>query len=299
MKHYEVLIIGGGMAGMSTALLLGRTLIDCCIISKAHVGISKDYTPHNFITNDGRGMAEIIGNGKADLAKYNHIDFKDNNVINVTKTDGLFHVEMEDGQKVIGKKIVFSSGSSYNFDSAFSGLKDIFGISAYNCPFCHGYEMQEKEIAVVGKQQDAEPLAKMLSIWTDKIKILTHGDDANTTIPSQFEYITTPIEYLHHDNGILKEIAFQNGNKIEADIIYMATMAPYVEAGLPSQLGLEMALSPAVNVDVYPTDPYGRSQMENVYIIGDLRTGFSTLVGAANEGNILGMVLVSDILQSK
>lgn len=296
MKNYEVLIIGAGMAGMSTALVLGRTLIDCCIISKAPIG---DYKPHNFITNDGKPIAQIIESGKNDLAKYSHIDFKNNNVTTVTKIDDLFHVEMENGEKVVGKNIVFSTGSTYNFDAGFAGLKDIFGISAYNCPFCHGYEMQGKEIAVVGTEKDAVPLAKMLSLWTDKIKILTNGSDIDRATSSQFEHITTSIEYLHHDTGMLKEIEFQNGRKIKADFIYMATMGPYIQPGLPSQLGLEMMVNPAVNVHVYPTDSFGRSQMKNVYIIGDLRTGFSTLIGAANEGNVLGMVLVSDISQGK
>lgn len=294
MKNYEVLIIGGGMAGMSTALVLGRALVDCCIISKAHIG---DYELHSFITNDGKRIKDIVESGKADLSKYSHIDFKTNNVITVDKVGDLFHVEMENGEKVVGNKIVFSTGNNYNFDVGLSDLRNIFGISAFNCPFCHGYEMQGKEIAVVGTEKDAVPLAKTLSIWTDKIKILTNGDDTGTSVSSEFENITMPIESLHHDKGMLKEIEFQNGRKIQADFIYMATMGPYIKPSLPSQLGLDMMVNPAVNVNVYPTDSFGRSQMKNVYIIGDLRTGFSTLIGAANEGNVLGMVLVSDISQ--
>ncbi|GAA0855152.1 NAD(P)/FAD-dependent oxidoreductase [Aliiglaciecola litoralis] len=297
MKEYEVLIVGGGMAGLSTALVLGRTLVNCCIISREHFGVSKGLEPHNFITNDSKSLAEMLRDAKADVSKYESVDFKDLSIDKVSYDGNLFHVENDSGVRVTGKRIVFATGSSYNFDSAPKGLSDAFGVSIFNCPFCHGYEMKDKKVTVIGEQQAAVPLANLLSRYTNDITILSNGSELSTGVVSNFASSSAPIEQIHSENGQVEYIAMQNGEQIEAEYVYLASMKDYVKASLPSQLGIEMVFNPAVNMSVYPTDPVGRSQLKNAYIIGDLRTGFSTLVGASNEGNVLGMILVGDISQ--
>lgn len=297
MKNYEVLIIGGGMAGMSAALILGRALVNCCIITKEHIGVSKDYRPHNFITNDGKSMSEIIVDAESDLEKYDSIEQINAAVHQVSNVDGQYIVDLENGERISSNRVVFATGSAYDFSNGIPGLEDIFGITAFNCPFCHGYEMQDKRVVVMGDVNQAIPLAKTLARWTKNVQVILEGEEPGQLASDSFKMFNSPVEYIHSDDGMLKYIELKDGERVTADCLFLSNMNSYITDSLPSQLGLELAMNPMVNAPVYPTDPVGRTQLKNAYVIGDIRTGFSTMVGAANEGNIVGMVIVGEITQ--
>ena len=96
MEKYDVLVIGGGLAGLSCALVLGRSLVKTCIVSTPHVGEKKGYKPHNFISNDRLSLKKILEVSRTDLTNYDSITQFSGEVISINKVADGFEALMSD-----------------------------------------------------------------------------------------------------------------------------------------------------------------------------------------------------------
>lgn len=295
---YDVAIIGGGAAGLAAALLLGRANIATVVLNDPDQ-IWPDTASHNFLTNDGRPKADIIRAGRADVARYPSVTFQETRVSEVEHSGTGYDVTLADGDVISAERLIIATGSPLALDQiTIEGLASQFGKRIFTCPYCHAHEFGGQHFGMIASSPNDVEFARLLSHWADKVTVL---------LPKGIELPQADgFGDVHVHDGVLMRLeerpdglsaVMVDGNQIDLDVVFVADL-PVADNALAEQLGLSKATHPLTGKPIYKTDAVGRTELGSAFLIGDARTGFSTLAGAANEGQIAGFMVVNDVIEA-
>lgn len=289
----DVVVIGGGPAGMSAALVAGRGKKNVVLIdeNKPRNAVTKE--SHAFLTRDNIKPADFKEKGRRDLLKYPTIAIKDGRVLEIKKTDqSLFELTTEAGEILQTKNVVITPGLKETLP-AVSGIENYYGTSLFSCPFCDGWEMKDKPLILIAESPQALHVIKLLKNWTDDLIVATNGHSVfDTEQKKVFELnhirlIEEKITELKGNNGELKSVVFKNGEEVERSGGFCTTVLdnslPFIE-----QLGIE------VNEAGYITaDMMGHTNVKGIYAAGEI-TGPSQLIVSASQGHMTGVGIIAD-----
>ncbi|WP_262692669.1 NAD(P)/FAD-dependent oxidoreductase [Kordiimonas aestuarii] len=302
----QVLVVGGGIAGLSTALMLGRSLIRCCIVDGGSSYLGDDVSVHNFITNDGLTKSNLLGKGRSDLGKYDTVEYVEDKVVSLEKTALGYKAACAGGRIVTTDKIVFATGIAIRPDQlGITGIQDVFGTSLFTCPYCHGFEFRGKNITVLSSSENDWHFLSLLAGWSRNINFVTDGTPVPASMLEKFatisdgEIFETPVDEIVHTDGMVSEVVLKSGDRLPTDVMFMSELPNSTANDLIDALGIQKVMHPQLKKPVYETDPVGRTRMRDIFIIGDAKTGFSTLVGAAHEGTLAGVMMVNDFVEQR
>ena len=169
----DVLIIGGSHAGLSAALSLGRSRRKVVIIDEGKPRNGMVTHSHGFYTRDGFPAQEILELGREQLAPYDVLQHK-GKVINAEKTDYGFLVKLQDGTEYSARKLLLATGVS-DILPDIAGLHELWGKSVYTCPYCHGWEVRDQPLAVLGDSHKVFDYALTIHHWSKHITICLNG----------------------------------------------------------------------------------------------------------------------------
>lgn len=298
-KVVDLVIIGAGLSGLSCALVTGRGLLKVAILNDEQK-LHGDFDTHNFITNDGQTKQSIFEKGLNDLKKYPNIEYHNNPVEDIALTLDGYLVTTQSGLKFEAKKIVFAMGNLFDFsDLAIDGLRESWGVSVFSCPYCHGYELKGKKISIIAQNESDVNFIKLVSRWSSDITIFIQSENYPQIEKAIRHNIENPVIYkdkilrLEHNTGNISEIVMVGGVKVKSDAVFISDINTKSN-NLINKVYSSTVFNPQLNKEIYKTDSFGRTDLRNVFIIGDSRTRFSTLVGAANEGFLTGVMIVND-----
>ncbi|HMJ75695.1 MAG TPA: NAD(P)/FAD-dependent oxidoreductase, partial [Iamia sp.] len=164
---HDVVVIGGSVAGLSAALVLGRARFRVAVIDAGHPVNEGVAHSHGFLTNDGASPASLVATGRDEVAGYG-VELVDDSVVRVVRGDDGFVVERAGGPPLAGRRLVLATGMRIPLPDL-PGLAEIWGGDAANCPFCHGWEARDQPIAVVGEPPMVAHLAGLLTQWSDDV----------------------------------------------------------------------------------------------------------------------------------
>ena len=298
--RYDVVVIGGGPAGLQAALTLGRMHRTVLLLDSGEYRNAPTDAMHNFVTHDGTPPAEFRVAARAELAAYSTVS-----VCNATATwvkvegDEDFRVELADGSRVGARRIVLATGVRDTLPDK-PGLAQLFGTVAAHCPYCHGHEFSGRHVAVLGSAMHTAMVALLVSRIASRLTILTDGAGpdqetsallARSGIPVDSREITA---FEARDDGAAA--VFADGETLEVGGLFVATSwgqsAPFAE-----DLGLAMLPSGCVEVDAM-----GRTSLAGVYAAGDLAhttalpMPLSSVLNAAAAGQVAAASLDRDLL---
>ncbi len=301
---HQVAIIGAGIAGMSTALMLARARIDVCVIGDPDRAFYAGPT-HNFLTHDGRSKQAILAAAAADVDAYPSVTRINSEVVAVDKDAIGYGLRLANGGELTARRLVFAPGFRYPSGiTGIDGLDPRFGQDVLTCPYCHAYELSDLRLVLIGTGERDRDFFRLLSNWTADLHYITHDGpsaaemDAVVGRVSQGRIVDGRVRAIEGEIGrpVLK---LDDGTEVEARAIYMADLPGSASWPIIDALGIERGLHPMTGKAIYKTDQAGRTDLGDVFIIGDARTGFSTLVGAAHEGIIAGFMLANDIIEER
>lgn len=294
-NRYDVIVIGGSVAGLSAAMASGRALRNVLVVDGGKP--ANRFTPnsHNFITHDGRPPAEIISLAKYQVQQYRSVDFKQGMVTNARVSGNEFFITIETREMYVAKKIILATGI-IDLLPEISGLKECWGKSVLHCPYCHGYEVRGTQTAILGNGDYAFEFGAMISNWTDRLAIYTNGTSTLTreqTARLMNRNITVTedkIERLIHDQGYLKSIVFQDGRSDVIDTLY--TRPEFIHhSDLSEQLKCEMNRDGYIRVDGLQ-----RTSVPGVFACGDNASKIRTVANAVAMGTTAGMMSSKELI---
>ncbi|MFG2049137.1 NAD(P)/FAD-dependent oxidoreductase [Micromonospora sp. NPDC048935] len=299
---FDAIVIGGGPAGLSAALCLGRTHRSTLVLDTEDGRNAPAQEVHNFFTQDGTPPTEIRRIGAEQLGHYPSVRLQVAKVSRVEReAPEAFAVVLADGQVEHGRRLLLATGLADDLP-AMEGLAPLWGRSAFHCPYCHGYEVSGSPIAVVGATPDRVRLAVHLSRFTDDIVLCTDGE---TEFPEPLtaalgkagvEVRTERVTAVRADGPQLRAIQFETGPELERSGMFIKTGLRQ-RSPIAARLGCAIFPDNAVEVN-----EFGQTSVPGVYAAGDMARRstvpmpVSAVVVAAASGTVAAGIIDQDLL---
>ena len=297
--EWECAVVGGGAAGLSAALVLGRARRRTVVIDADDQSNRASPVIGGLLGYDQRPPAELYAAGRRELAAYPSVEYRRGLVRSGGRVDGGFALQTDDGPTIHARRVLLATGMQYN-PPQIPGLAELWGTSVFQCPFCHGWEMRGKRLAALAAGEEAVHSTLMLRGWTDDVVSLTDG---RSTLSSADERALHSADVTIDDrriveligqNGRLTEIAFADGTRMTREGLLVE--APLRQRSqLAEQLGAICAPGP-VAADAISVDQFNRAETGGVFAAGDVCTEQPHLAGAIAAGSKAAMIVVQSLL---
>lgn len=265
---YDVIIIGGSYSGLSAAMSLGRSLRQVLVIDSGLPCNRQTPYSHNFITQDGERPEVISAKALIQVDFYDTVHFYNGLAIDAIKIKEGFEIKTESGKVFISKKLLFATGIK-DLLPKIDGFRECWGISILHCPYCHGYEVKKEKTAIIANGDMGFEFAKLISNWTNDLRVLTNGKSIFTVAQSKvlqqhkIEVIEDEIAGVKQENGNVQQLIFKNQAAIEVKVIYFRP--PFEQhCPLPEALGCELTEQGLLKVDAFQ-----KTTIPGVFASGD------------------------------
>ena len=146
-EMYDVVVIGGGVAGLSGAMALGRSKRRVLVIDAGEPRNAPSDHAHNYLGREGINPLELVEIGRGEVASYG-VELASDRVTAVTASDGSFTVATAEGEPVSARRVLVTGGVVDELP-AIPGLAERWGRDVLHCPYCHGWEVRDQAIAVL------------------------------------------------------------------------------------------------------------------------------------------------------
>lgn len=300
-SDFEVIIIGGSYAGLSAAMSLGRALRRVLVIDSGKPCNHQTPHSHNFITHDGNTPQHIAEAAKAQVLKYNTIQFHEGLAVNGSKTTEGFKIETQSGTVFTAKKLIFATGLT-DVMPEIKGFAECWGVSVLHCPYCHGYEVKNQKTGILANGDAAFELGKLISHWTQDLTIFTNGtssltpEQINLIEKNGIEIVEKEIEQFVHNQGQLERIVFKDQSEFSVKALY-ARPALLQHCNIPADLSCELTEQGLLKIDMFQ-----KTTVPGVFACGDNSTfgravsvavAASTMAGAAVNKELIEEEFIS------
>jgi len=293
-KILDVAIIGGGPAGLNAALVFGRARKTAAVIDADRPRNAVTREVHGFLTRDGIRPGEFRRIAKEEIGAYPSVSFVADTAVAIKGTDGRFEIETEQGQTYASKKILFAVGMK-DRPVAVPGLAEVYGKSAFVCPFCDGWELRDQPLVIINKGATLMHFAPLISGWTNRISVCTNGPHELTDAEreelrrNRVPLYDSPIRHIVSTDGIVREVILEDGTTVPCRGIFFK---PDLVLGsdLPQSLGCEMTEWGAIVVD-----EFGKTSVPGVYSAGDAASRMHQAIAAASMGALTAAVITGEL----
>lgn len=292
---YDVIVIGGGTAGLSAALVLGRARRRTLVLDGGPPRNAPSPAAHGVFTRDGTPPFELLRMGREQLAPYGSVEVRGIEAESARGTAGGFTVQLADGAEAGARRLLLAVGVRDELPPI-DGLAALWGRGALHCPYCHGWEVRDEPLAVLARGALALELVPLLLQWSRDVVLCTHGPselapaDVEALARNGVPVIETPIDRLEGGEG-LERIVFADG-RVEARRGLFLKPPQAVGSGIPGRLGCDLT-----DTGHLATGPDHQTSVRGVYAAGDAASPFQQVVLAAASGAHAAITLNRDLAQ--
>lgn len=290
-SEWDCVVVGGGAAGLSAALVLGRARRRTLLVDAGRQSNLPAHAIGGLLGYDGRPPGQLYGAGRAELGRYDAVEFRIGEVTAARSDGSGFVLELADGSRHRTRRVLLATGMEYRTPQI-AGLAELWGRSAFHCPFCHGWEMRDQPMAVLASGDRAEHLALMLRGWTDDVVVLTNGlagFDADVRIDER------EIAEFVSEAGELVAVEFTDGSRLARRGVLVATSLRQ-RSSLAAQLGVATAPPGPVAEDAVEIDAFHRTSVPGVFAAGDLSATMPQVAAAIATGSLSAAAVVQSLL---
>ncbi|MFG1608453.1 NAD(P)/FAD-dependent oxidoreductase [Actinoplanes sp. NPDC049265] len=298
MTH-DVVIIGGGAAGLAGAVALGRALRTVLVIDGGEPRNAPAAGVHNYLTRDGMPPAELAAAGRAEAEHYG-AEFRTGQVREVTGAIGDFRVALADGSEARARRIIVASGVRDVLPDI-PGVAERWGGTVLHCPYCHGWEARGTRIGVIATAGPAMSAMKGLlwSQWTDDLLLfLNDSFDPDAEQARQFgvrgvRTVAGKVEAVT-DAGV----RLADGTVVARDHLVVASR---VEARVDflAPLGLKPVEHPmGVGTHLPVEDDMGRTSVPGVWAAGNVKDPAAVVISSATAGLAAAAAINMELIQA-
>lgn len=281
MRAYDVIVVGGGPAGLSAALTLGRSRRRVAVCDAGRPRNAAAAHAHGYLTRDGMPPLEILALGRQELAAYD-VALHDEAVTHVAPHDEGLTVTLASGSRLSGRKLLLATGVTDVLPDL-AGFAELYGTSIHHCPYCDGWENRDRPLAVYGHPNEASGLALSLLTWSTDLVVCTDGRRPTARARARLTAASIPVRTeriirLEGTAGRLQRIVFARGPVLERHALFFNT-GQSQRSALAATLGCRFTRTGHIR-----SDRKGHTGVRNLFIAGDANGDAQFVVVAAAEG---------------
>jgi thioredoxin reductase len=279
-SEWDCVVVGGGAAGLSAALVLGRARRRTLVVDAGQQGNLAARGVGGLLGHDGREPAELYEIGRREIAEYPSVELRTGEVVSGERVGEGFELELSDGGHQRTRRVLLATGMEYRPPDV-KGLKECWGTSVFHCPFCDGWELRDQALAVLARGEKAIHSALLLRGWTDDLVLLTDG----------------PADIDDDDRG---RRAAARVKMDERPVAELAATTLHQRSGLAEQLGAEPGEATPFGETPVKVDGLCRTTTPGLFAAGDLSTVLPPSVASAiAAGSLAGMSIVQSLLSDE
>jgi thioredoxin reductase len=292
-SSFDVVIIGGGPAGLSAALMLGRCRRRVVVCDEGRPRNAMSHAVHGFFTRDGENPRELLRTGRAQLSQYG-VELISARVVDVRRDEESFGVELSSGQQLVGRMLLLATGMVDELPRV-AGVPSLFGTSVFQCPYCDGWEFRDQPLAVYAPRADAVPFALAIKTWSSDLVLCTDGarslsaDERRQLDRHGIPVRSQPIARLEGNDGKLERIVFDDDSQLARSAMFFSTPC-VTRSELAIRLGCEL-----VDKDMVKADSRGLTTVAGLYVAGDASEDLNLVSIAVAEGTKAAVAIHKDL----
>jgi thioredoxin reductase len=295
--RFDVVIVGAGPAGLSAALILGRSCRSVLVFDNGHPRNAASQAMHGFLTRDGMPPLEFLRMAREELRRYDTVSVRDAEVVAAEcHEDKRFAVTLQDGERIISRKLLLATGVVDNVPNI-PRIREFYGRSVFHCPYCDGWEVRGQPIAIYGNGDRGLGLSLELTGWSHDLVLCTDGPSEihekgrKKLARHGIDVREDRIAQLDGQDGQLRDIVFGDGSRLPRRALFFTT-GQSQRSNLLLRLGCEFNEKGTVRTGKYET-----THLPGLFVAGDASRAVQWVVVAAAEGAEAAFAINSDLLK--
>jgi thioredoxin reductase len=296
---YDVVVVGGGPAGLSAGTLLGRLRRQVVIVDSRQPRNAAAAHSQGFFTRDGAPPAELLATGRAEVESYGGV-LLDDTVTAVQKDGEVFVVTTASGQIVQGRRLLVTAGIVDELPDL-PGLRERWGNDVIHCPLCHGWEWRDRVTIALARDPREVHRALMISRLTDHLTLVLDGIDEDSISDEQWQFLRAagiqvvrgPAVEIVVEGNHLTGLRTGDGRVIPGEVLY-ASGRMAMQDQLLRSLGAET--TDGMWGEVVAVGPDGLTSVPGVWAAGNAVDPAAQIVHAASGGYRAASAIAMDLL---
>jgi thioredoxin reductase len=286
-ETYDVAIIGGGAGGLSAALVLGRARRRVIVIDAGTPRNAPAEHMHGFLSRDGTPPSDLLEAGRVDVRRYG-VQILEGRVVDA---EAGFALRLATGRVVEARRILLATGAVDDLPDV-PGAQERWGRDFLHCPYCHGWEVRDQAIGVLGSVEHAH----LLRQWSEDVILFAHTNAVTKHERAGLEargiaVVDGVIERLVVTDDRLRAIQLADGRSVPRDVLFMRPqLRPHAD-GLAAALGC--TLQPG---GLVATDADGRTSVPGVWAAGNAANPRAQVITAAGEGSAVAIAINTELV---
>ncbi|MEV5358248.1 NAD(P)/FAD-dependent oxidoreductase [Streptomyces sp. NPDC052693] len=299
-EKYAVVVVGGGAAGLSAALVLGRARHRTLVVDAGEPRNAPAAHMQGYLSRDGMPPAEFLAIGREEIARYG-VELVRDRVVDVERAED-FAVVLAGGRTVRARRLVVATGLKDELPPV-PGVAERFGRDVLHCPFCHGWEVRDQPFGVLATSPASVHQALMVSQWSKDVRLFLHtvseaelsDEDLRRLAAARVDVVPGEVAELVIEEDRLTGVRLADGTAHARSVVFTAPR-PVPQTGLLERLGAELHETP---FGAYPVvDATGATTVPGVWAAGNAIGFAEQVVHAASGGYRAASAIVGDLLMA-
>ena len=303
---YDVVVVGGGAAGLSGALMLARARRLVVVIDAGAPRNAPAVGVHGLLAQDGIRPAELLERGRAEVRGYGgHV--VPGEVGTVARDHNGFTVALADGRTVRTRRLLVATGLVDELPDV-PGLRARWGRDVVHCPYCHGWEVRDQAIGVLASGPLAVHQALLFRQWSADVTFFTHtmppptDEEAKQLTARGISVVDGEVASLEIAEDRLVGVRLIDGTVVSREVLAVSSRMA-ARAGFLVALGLRPAEHPSGVGECIPSDATGRTEVPGLWAAGNVtdlvaQVGTAAAVGAAAAAQINADLVAEETRQA-
>jgi thioredoxin reductase len=297
----DVVVIGGGPAGLSGAKALARSLRSVVVVDDDRPRNAPADGAHNVLGNEGIPPRELLAAGRRELESYGGRVLP-GRVVDARPVDGGFEVQLADGGALTARRLLLAGGGVDELPDV-AGLAERWGRDVLHCPYCHGYEVRGQAIGVLATSPMAVHQALMFSQLSPDVVLFAHGvefsaEDRGTLDARGVRVVEGTVAGVEVTDDRLSGVRLADGEVVPRDAVVVAS---FVRARTDHLAGLGLSVEDLRMGDLVlgtkiAADGAGRTAVPGVWAAGNAVEPMAQVVGAMTAGLLAGAQINMDLI---
>ena len=291
---FDVVVIGGGAAGLSAALVLGRARRRVAVVDAGRPRNAPAAHMQGFLSRDGMPPADFLAAGRAEVAGYGVELVADR----VTSAETGFAVRLAGGRVLSARRVLVATGVHDELPDI-PGVREQWGRDLLHCPYCHGWEVQDQALGVLGTVPGSVQHAHLVRQWSDDVIFFAHAYDLRATEQAELEargvqVVRGEVARLVVEDDRLVGVELLDGRVIARTAVFIRPgNIPHAD-GLAGGLGCELDAAGFVVVD-----GSGRTSIPGVWAAGNVVDPRAQVITAAGAGSAAAIAINADLVDEE